>query len=199
MNDENELVETIAQVGRVSAYLDAVAHGFQGTRAEFGEYLAHCAEWGADAQQAAEDAEAWATGKRGGEDVPETDPTYENNAEYYAGEASDSATAAAGSAGDASDSAAAAAGSATAAAASALAAEGSASTAASFIGAPLQAATVAEMTDQTRIYVYTGSESGYVNGDWYFWNGTAWTDGGVYMSAIVDIASSADVQEALYS
>lgn len=198
MNDA-EREELIAQLGRVSAYLDAVAHGFQGTRAEFGEYLAHCAEWGADAQQAAENAEAWATGKRGGEDVPETDPTYHNNAEYFAGEAAESETAAAGYCNDAGDYAEAANGSKVAAAASALAAEESASTAATFIGAPLTASTAAGMTDQTRIYVYTGSESGYVNGDWYFWDGTAWTDGGVYMSAIVDIASSADVQEALYS
>lgn len=30
------------------------------------------------------DAEAWATGKRNGEDVPASDPTYHNNAKYYA-------------------------------------------------------------------------------------------------------------------
>lgn len=30
------------------------------------------------------DAEAWAVGKRGGEAVPSSDPTYENNAKYYA-------------------------------------------------------------------------------------------------------------------
>ena len=28
-------------------------------------------------------AEAWAVGQRGGEDVPDTDPTYHNNAKYY--------------------------------------------------------------------------------------------------------------------
>ena len=37
-----------------------------------------------DAEEAAEDAEAWAVGKRGGQDVGNTDPTYENNAKYYA-------------------------------------------------------------------------------------------------------------------
>lgn len=36
------------------------------------------------ASEAAEDAEAWAVGERGGEPVPETDPTYQNNAKYYA-------------------------------------------------------------------------------------------------------------------
>jgi hypothetical protein len=31
-----------------------------------------------------EDAEAWATGTRGGQPVPSTDPTYQNNSKYYA-------------------------------------------------------------------------------------------------------------------
>lgn len=35
----------------------------------------------------AEDAEAWAVGQRGGADVPDTDPAYENNAKYYAEQA----------------------------------------------------------------------------------------------------------------
>lgn len=52
-------------------------------------------------------------------------------------------------------------------------------------GAPLTAATAAGMTDQTRVYVYTGNETGYVNGDWYYYNGTAWVDGGVYNSVAV--------------
>lgn len=47
-------------------------------------------------------------------------------------------------------------------------------------GYPLTAATAADMTDTTKIYVYTGSETGYTFGDWYYHNGTAWTDGGVY-------------------
>ena len=41
------------------------------------------------AETAEENAEAWATGKRNGEDVGSTDPTYHNNAEYYAGKAKD--------------------------------------------------------------------------------------------------------------
>lgn len=45
-----------------------------------------------------EQAEAWATGKRDGQDVPSTDPAYHNNAAYYAGQAGTSATAAAASA-----------------------------------------------------------------------------------------------------
>lgn len=52
-------------------------------------------------------------------------------------------------------------------------------------GAPLVAETVAEMTDHDRIYVYTGNETGYTSGHWYYWNGTAWTDGGVYNAVAV--------------
>lgn len=50
------------------------------------------------------------------------------------------------------------------------------------IGSPLVAETVSEMTDNTKIYVYTGDETGYINGNWYYWNGSAWTSGGVYNS-----------------
>lgn len=35
------------------------------------------------ASGSAEDAEAWAVGTRGGEDVPGTDPAYQNNSKYY--------------------------------------------------------------------------------------------------------------------
>lgn len=57
-------------------------------------------------------------------------------------------------------------------------------------GAPLVAATAAAMTDHTRVYVYTGSESGYTNGNWYYWNGTAWASGGVYNSTAVNVDAS---------
>ena len=39
---------------------------------------------------------------------------------------------------------------------------------------------VADMEDQTKIYVYTGSESGYVAGNWYYYDEEAWVSGGVY-------------------
>ena len=42
-----------------------------------------------DAEASAEDAEAWAVGQRGGMDVSSDDPTYENNAKYYADVAED--------------------------------------------------------------------------------------------------------------
>lgn len=50
------------------------------------------------------------------------------------------------------------------------------------IGGPNVAATKAAMTDKSKVYVYTGSESGMTRGNWYYWNGSAWTSGGVYQS-----------------
>ena len=47
-------------------------------------------------------------------------------------------------------------------------------------GSPTPVATVAEMTDESAVYLYTGSETGYTAGNWYYYNGTAWTSGGVY-------------------
>lgn len=49
-------------------------------------------------------------------------------------------------------------------------------------GYPFTAATAAAMTDPEKIYVYTGSEAGYVHGNWYYHNGTAFVSGGVYNS-----------------
>ena len=49
-------------------------------------------------------------------------------------------------------------------------------------GTPLVAHTASEMTEQNRIYVYVGSETGYNEGDWYYYNGTTWTSGGTYQS-----------------
>lgn len=53
------------------------------------------------------------------------------------------------------------------------------------VGAPLVANTSSAMTDSTRVYVYTGNQTGYVNGNWYYWNGYSWTSGGVYNSVAV--------------
>ena len=50
------------------------------------------------------------------------------------------------------------------------------------IGNPTTARTVAEMTDPDAIYVYTGSETGYTYGNWYYYDGTAWVSGGKYAS-----------------
>lgn len=53
-------------------------------------------------------------------------------------------------------------------------------------GYPFTAASAAAMTDTAKIYVYTGSETGYTNGNWYYWNGTAWTSGGVYNATALE-------------
>lgn len=63
----------------------------------------------------------------------------------------------------------------------------SAKEAKAYVGSPLVANTVSAMTDQTKIYVYTGSESGYTAGNWYYHNGSAWVFGGVYNSSAVNV------------
>jgi hypothetical protein len=47
---------------------------------------------------------------------------------------------------------------------------------------PKPVSLVANMTDTTKTYVYTGSENGYTSGNWYYYNGSAWTSGGVYQA-----------------
>ena len=58
------------------------------------------------------------------------------------------------------------------------------------IGTPTKAATVSAMTDHDVIYLYTGSETGYTAGHIYYWNGSAWTDGGQYGSQALDTTLS---------
>lgn len=53
------------------------------------------------------------------------------------------------------------------------------------VGSPLVASTAAAMVDTTKIYVYTGSETGYTAGNWYYYDGSAWVSGGVYNSVAV--------------
>ena len=55
-------------------------------------------------------------------------------------------------------------------------------------GSPLVADAVEDMTDQSRVYVYTGSETGYTSGHWYYYNNTVngWVDGGDYGNAVSD-------------
>lgn len=54
------------------------------------------------------------------------------------------------------------------------------------IGSPLVASNTSQMSDHTRVYVYTGTQTGYTAGNWYYWNGSAWTSGGVYNSVAVE-------------
>ena len=53
-------------------------------------------------------------------------------------------------------------------------------------GSPLVAQTAEEMIEGNRVYVYVGSETGYTNGHWYYYNGDAWADGGVYNGSAVN-------------
>lgn len=52
-------------------------------------------------------------------------------------------------------------------------------------GSPLVASLAENMTDQNRVYVYTGSETGMETGHWYYYDGEDWADGGVYNSIAV--------------
>ena len=70
-----------------TAYQSALAGGYTGTEAQFNDALAK-----------AFNAEAYAVGERGGTPVPSTDPTYHNNAKYYAEKAETAADEAASSA-----------------------------------------------------------------------------------------------------
>ena len=73
-----------------------------------------------------------------------------------------------------------------------------------YVGTPLVASTAAGMTDTDRIYVYVGSETGYTSGNWYYYDGSAWTSGGVYNSTAFEtddtltIPDAAADQEAAY-
>jgi len=50
--------------------------------------------------------------------------------------------------------------------------------------APIPASTVSGMVDHDKVYLYTGNETGYEYGNWYYWNGTAWTSGGAYGTGV---------------
>lgn len=56
------------------------------------------------------------------------------------------------------------------------------------VGTPLTAETASGMTDRNKIYVYTGSETGYTNGNWYYFDTAQnkWVSGGAYNSAAID-------------
>lgn len=90
-------ITTFTVTNGKTAYQSAVDGGYDRTEAEFNGELANFADYADDAKQAAEDAEAWAVGERNGQPVTSTDETYHNNSEWYASQAHNSATMAAGS------------------------------------------------------------------------------------------------------
>ena len=86
-------------LGRVTAYADAVAAGYTGTREQFATDLANAANYAGEAGESEEaaaesawDSEAYAVGTRGGAAVASDDPAYHNNAKYYSDQAHDDAS-----------------------------------------------------------------------------------------------------------
>ena len=61
------------------------------------------------------------------------------------------------------------------------------------VGSPLQASTKAGMTDHSKVYVYTGSESGMTAGNWYYWNGLDYVSGGTYNSTALETDTTMSV------
>ena len=51
---------------------------------------------------------------------------------------------------------------------------------------PLMAATAAEMVNTKKIYVYTGNETGYNHGYWYYYDNSRWKAGGIYSAVTVE-------------
>lgn len=57
----------------------------------------------------------------------------------------------------------------------------------------ITATTAAEMTETSAIYVYTGTETGYNAGHLYYWDGTAFVDGGEYNGANAELDTTLSV------
>lgn len=64
------------------------------------------------------------------------------------------------------------------------------------VGSPLVANTTSAMIDTTKIYVYTGNQSGYTNGNWYYYDGANWVSGGTYNSSALETDTSLSVSGA---
>ena len=61
------------------------------------------------------------------------------------------------------------------------------------VSSPLTATTAAGMTNTDKVYVYTGSETGYTSGHWYYYDGSAWQDGGAYNAVAVNTDTTLSV------
>lgn len=64
------------------------------------------------------------------------------------------------------------------------------------IGSPLRAFSVSDMNDASKIYVYVGNESGYINGNWYYNDGNSWVSGGVYNSIALATDKTLSIENA---
>lgn len=79
--------ENAAQVSESAAAGSASDAAYSASRASVSKDAAKASE--TDAHNSAYDSEAWAVGTRGGQPVQSSDPTYHNNARYYAALGSD--------------------------------------------------------------------------------------------------------------
>ena len=65
------------------------------------------------------------------------------------------------------------------------------------VGHANTAATKAAMTDTSKVYVYvgsgTGADDGMVNGNWYYYDGSAWVSGGVYNATAIETDTSLSI------
>lgn len=153
---DKQIPTAAAVLGR--GYMTAYSYAKQaGYTGTEGEFAALMANYAVVGAQAAQSAEDAQTASESAADSAEAAAQSADDAEAAAQNAADSAEDAAQSASDAR----------------------------LFMGAPLVAQTADAMTDDTRVYVYVGSEEGYVSGNWYYYDGSAWTSGGVYNAAAV--------------
>lgn len=66
------------------------------------------------------------------------------------------------------------------------------------VGTPLVATAKSGMTNHDKIYVYVNEDPdpGMTSGHWYYWDGSAWADGGIYNSAAVNTDTTMSVSGA---
>ena len=61
------------------------------------------------------------------------------------------------------------------------------------LSTPASASEASEMIDESLIYVYAGSETGYTYGDWYYFDGEDWVSGGEYASTALTVDATLSV------